>query len=109
MARHARLYDTNHPITAGTYGWFLNPAVRDRYPISYHPETIQEVWNDTDFISIHWYQLNDPPYGDLNLALADTQTAGKPVLLEEIGQADGGYQDNCQPQPWNEAWVNNWT
>lgn len=109
MARHARLYDTNHPITAGTYGWFLNPAVRDRYPISYHPETIQEVWNDTDFISIHWYQLNDPPYGDLNLALADTQTAGKPVMLEEIGQADSGYQDNCQPQPWNEAWVNNWT
>jgi hypothetical protein len=109
MARHIRLYDTNHPITAGTYGWFLNPALRDRYPIDYHPETISEVWNDTDFISIHWYQLNDPPNGDLTTALADTQTYGKPVMLEEIGQSDGGYQDNCQPQPWNEAWVNSWT
>jgi hypothetical protein len=109
MARHIRIYDTNHPITAGTYGWFLNPNVRDRYPLAYSPSTIQEVWDNTDFVSIHWYQLNGPPNGDLSGALASTQGAGMPVVLEEIGQSDGGYDSCNTPHYWNESWVNGWT
>jgi hypothetical protein len=109
MARHIRLYDTNHPITAGTYGWFLSPGDRERNPIIYTPNRIQEVWNNTDFASIHWYQHLFYPDGNFDGALAATQNSGMPIVLEEIGQADDGY-DNCSTHHfYNEAWVNTWT
>lgn len=109
MARHVKLY-TSKPVTAGTYGWFLSPNDKERYPVNYHPETIQQVWNNTDFISIHWYQHNVPSDGgDLDTALGCTQRAGKPIMIEEIGQADNGW-DNCSTHHYyNEAWVNSWT
>jgi len=109
MARHVRLYSSK-PITVGTYGWFLNPSNKDRYPINYQPTTIQQVWNDTDFVSIHWYQYNVPAQnGDLDRGLACTQRSGKPVVLEEIGQADDGWDSCSQHHYMTESMVNAWT
>jgi hypothetical protein len=109
MARHIKLYSSK-PVTAGTYGWFLNPTLKDRYPINYPPATIQTVWNSTDFVSIHWYQYNVPAQnGDLDRALGCTQRAGKPIVLEEIGQADDGWDSCSQHHYMTESLVNTWT
>jgi hypothetical protein len=114
MARHLRLY-TQAPITAGTYGWFLNPSDKHRGTLRFDSTwmdyttqgTARSLWNDLDFISIHWFE----PTTNLQAAINATKSelarrfpgtpAGKPVMLEEIGQADFGWYDenqSCHPQ-----------
>jgi hypothetical protein len=131
MARHVRIY-TQAPITAGTYGWFLNTTQRDRPSINFDRTwmeyttqgTARSLWYDLDFISIHWYQ----PVDRFQAAITTTKTflsslisGGKPVMMEEIGQADNGWYQvgsTCYQQSMpgcngnlscNRSWIHNWT
>jgi hypothetical protein len=132
MARHVRIY-TRAPITAGTYGWFLNPNDRSRGSISFNSSwmdyttqgTQRSLWDDLDFISIHWYE----PVDRFGLAISTTKnylygriSGGKPVMIEEIGQADNGWYPSgstCYRQTMqgcavgdvtcNRTWIRNWT
>jgi hypothetical protein len=131
MARHVRIY-TQAPITAGTYGWFLNPADKDRHSINftgslmdYMPQTTpMSLWDDLDFISFHWYEPADLFASAVSATrsyLYGRIAGGKPVLVEEIGEADSGwYLSNsvCVQQSYpgcnaglscNRAWVHDWT
>ncbi|HEV7516076.1 MAG TPA: hypothetical protein VGR07_07235, partial [Thermoanaerobaculia bacterium] len=131
MARHVRIY-TQAPITAGTYGWFLNPNDRDRGSIQFNSSWMdystsgggRSLWDDLDFIAIHWYQ----PVDRFGSALSTTKNylygriaGGKPVMVEEIGQADNGWYkvgSTCYAQSMpgcngnlscNRSWIRNWT
>jgi hypothetical protein len=131
MARHVRIY-TQAPITAGTYGWFLNPYDRHRGSINFTSSwmdyttqsTARSLWDDLDFVSIHWYEPVDRFASAVSATksyLAGRFSGGKPVVIEEIGQADNGYYPSgstCafQNMPGclgnvgcNRAWIHNWT
>jgi hypothetical protein len=132
MARHVRLY-TQAPITAGTYGWFLNPNDKERGTISFTSSsmdyttqgTARSLWDDLDFISIHWYQPADRFASAISATknyLASRIPGGKPVMIEEIGQADEGWYQvgsTCYHQTMpgcgvgdvtcNRNWIHNWT
>ncbi|MEA2693418.1 MAG: hypothetical protein QOJ16_2805, partial [Acidobacteriota bacterium] len=140
MARHARIY-TRAPITAGTYGWFLNPTNKERQTIQFDRTQMEystlggarSLWDDLDFISIHWFQPVDQQNPNVfgtgisttKSFLAGRFAGGKPVVVEEIGQADWGWSPPQQQQPGacqqqglgscgpnlscNRTWVHDWT
>jgi hypothetical protein len=131
MARHIRAY-TQAPITAGTKGYFLNRN-GDRPSIVFDSTMMDystlggphSLWADLDFISIHWYQLADLIPTALSKTRDNLTRLGlaKPVVLEEIGQADSGWFVNLsgvcvqQQDPGcsapdltcNRNWVHDWT
>lgn len=91
--------DSNHPVTAGDYGWYLGDRT-DPYGsgISIDLSKMSVPLNSQDFICFHWYEH----YYAFDTAIRELRKiTRKPILVEEIGLPTGGKQENGVLWPLN--------